>query len=124
PGRRLGGLLGQPRGRRPLGPRRPAARGPVLPLDPPLGVAARTRQATARVDSTEQPTWRRDRRVASMAPMLHHVLLEDGDLERSASFYVSMLAPLGWRRRDEENRTIGCGIAKPVFFIAAHHEPR
>ncbi|MBS1888367.1 MAG: VOC family protein [Actinobacteria bacterium] len=53
--------------------------------------------------------------------MLHHVLLEVSDLERSASFYDTMLAPLGWRRHFEEDETIGWGIAKPVFFISAHH---
>jgi len=56
--------------------------------------------------------------------MLHHVLLEVGDLASSASFYDSMLAPLGWRRHYEENQTIGWGIAKPVFFISAHHDPQ
>src|ERR1700709_11558 len=56
--------------------------------------------------------------------MLHHVLLEVSDLDRSAEFYDSMLAPLGWRRHFEEDETIGWGIAKPVFFIAAHHEPQ
>ena len=56
--------------------------------------------------------------------MLHHVLLEVSDLDRSAAFYDSMLAPLGWRRHFEENQTIGWGIAKPVFFISAHHEPQ
>jgi len=56
--------------------------------------------------------------------MLHHVLLEVGDLDRSASFYDSMLAPLGWRRHLEQDQTIGWGIAKPVFFISAHHDPR
>ena len=56
--------------------------------------------------------------------MLHHVLLEVGDLERSASFYDSLLAPLGWRRHFEEDETIGWGIAKPVFFISAHHDPQ
>ncbi len=56
--------------------------------------------------------------------MLHHVLLEVGDLDRSAAFYDSMLAPLGWRRHFEEDRTIGWGIAKPVFFISAHHPPQ
>ncbi len=55
------------------------------------------------------------------SPMLHHVLLEVNDLERSASFYDALLAPLGWRRHFEEDKTIGWGIAKPVFFIAAHH---
>ena len=57
-------------------------------------------------------------------PMLHHVLLEVSDLERSASFYDALLAPLGWRRHFEEDGTIGWGIAKPVFFIADHHDPR
>jgi catechol 2,3-dioxygenase-like lactoylglutathione lyase family enzyme len=56
--------------------------------------------------------------------MLHHVLLEVSDLERSASFYDSLLAPLGWRRHYEEDRTIGWGIAKPVFFVSAHHPPQ
>lgn len=56
--------------------------------------------------------------------MLHHVLLEVSDLERSASFYDSLLAPLGWRRHYEEDETIGWGIAKPVFFVSAHHPPQ
>ena len=56
--------------------------------------------------------------------MLHHVLLEVSDLERSASFYDTMLAPLGWRRHFDEVKTIGYGIAKPVFFISAHHPPQ
>jgi catechol 2,3-dioxygenase-like lactoylglutathione lyase family enzyme len=56
--------------------------------------------------------------------MLHHVLLEVSDLERSASFYDTMLAPLGWRRHFDEDKTIGYGIAKPVFFISAHHGPQ
>lgn len=56
--------------------------------------------------------------------MLHHVLLEVSDLDRSSSFYDALLAPLGWRRHFEEDRTVGWGIAKPVFFIAAHHEPQ
>jgi catechol 2,3-dioxygenase-like lactoylglutathione lyase family enzyme len=55
--------------------------------------------------------------------MLHHVLLEVGDLDRSAAFYDSMLAPLGWRRHFEQDQTIGWGIAKPVFFISAKHDP-
>ena len=55
--------------------------------------------------------------------MLHHVLLEVSDLARSGAFYDALLAPLGWRRHFEEDGTIGWGIAKPVFFIAHHHEP-
>jgi len=56
--------------------------------------------------------------------MLHHVLLEVSDLERSASFYDALLAPLGWRRHFEEDETVGWGIAKPVFFISSHHDPQ
>lgn len=56
--------------------------------------------------------------------MIHHVLLEVGDLERSAAFYDALLGPLGWRRHFEENETIGWGIAKPAFFISGRHEPR
>jgi catechol 2,3-dioxygenase-like lactoylglutathione lyase family enzyme len=56
--------------------------------------------------------------------MLHHVLLEVSDLDRSASFYDALFAPLGWRRHFEDDGTIGWGIAKPVFFIADHHEPQ
>ncbi len=56
--------------------------------------------------------------------MLHHVLLEVSDLPRSAAFYDSMLAPLGWRRHFEEDDTIGWGIAKPVFFISSHRDPK
>ena len=56
--------------------------------------------------------------------MLHHVLLEVSDLDRSASFYDALLAPLGWRRHFEEDKTVGWGIAKPVFFVAAHHEAK
>lgn len=55
--------------------------------------------------------------------MLHHVLLEVADLERSASFYDALLAPLGWRRHFDKDKTIGWGIAKPIFFISAHHVP-
>jgi catechol 2,3-dioxygenase-like lactoylglutathione lyase family enzyme len=56
--------------------------------------------------------------------MLHHVLLEVSDLDRAAAFYDALLAPLGWRRHFDEDKTIGWGIAKPVFCIAAHHESK
>lgn len=56
--------------------------------------------------------------------MLHHVLLEVSDLERSGSFYDALFAPLGWRRHFEQDSTIGWGIAKPVFFVSSHHEAR
>lgn len=55
--------------------------------------------------------------------MIHHVLLEVQDLERSAYFYDGLLGPLGWRRHLDEDDIVGWGIAKPVFFIASNHEP-
>jgi catechol 2,3-dioxygenase-like lactoylglutathione lyase family enzyme len=55
--------------------------------------------------------------------VLHHVLLEVADLQRSGSFYDALLAPLGWRRHFDDENTIGWGIAKPVFFIAVNHSP-
>jgi catechol 2,3-dioxygenase-like lactoylglutathione lyase family enzyme len=56
--------------------------------------------------------------------MLHHVLLEVSDLERSASFYDALLAPLGWRRHFDTDEMVGWGIAKPVFFISNRHGPQ
>src|ERR1700754_2327000 len=56
--------------------------------------------------------------------MLHHVLLEVADLERSAAFYDSMLAPLGWRRHFGQDQTIGWAIANPVFSLSSHHAPQ
>jgi catechol 2,3-dioxygenase-like lactoylglutathione lyase family enzyme len=56
--------------------------------------------------------------------VLHHVLLEVADLERSGAFYDALLAPLGWRRHFDADNTIGWGIAKPVFFISANHSPQ
>ncbi len=55
--------------------------------------------------------------------MLHHVRLEVADLDASSAFYDALLAPLGWRRHFERDETVGWGIAKPVFFISAHHPP-
>jgi catechol 2,3-dioxygenase-like lactoylglutathione lyase family enzyme len=49
--------------------------------------------------------------------LIHHVLIRVSDLERSARFYDSLLAPLGWRRHLDPNGGVGFGIAKPVFFI-------
>jgi len=60
----------------------------------------------------------------SLPPVIHHVLLEVDDLERSAAFYDAMLGPLGWRRHYEKNGMVGWGIAKPVFFISAGHGAR
>jgi catechol 2,3-dioxygenase-like lactoylglutathione lyase family enzyme len=49
--------------------------------------------------------------------LIHHVLLRVSDLERSARFYDSLLAPLGWRRHGDPNGGVGWGIARPCFFV-------
>ena len=48
----------------------------------------------------------------SLPPVIHHVILETDDLERSAAFYDAMLAPLGWRRQYDKDGIIGWGIAQ------------
>ena len=49
--------------------------------------------------------------------MLHYVSLNVSDLERSARFYDSVLAPLGWRRQDDGSNAVGWGLTKACFFI-------
>jgi catechol 2,3-dioxygenase-like lactoylglutathione lyase family enzyme len=56
--------------------------------------------------------------------VIHHVVLETNDLERSAAFYDALLAPLGWRRHYDKEGIIGWGIAKPAFYVATRNEPR
>ena len=55
--------------------------------------------------------------------MIHHVVLETDDLERSAAFYDALLAPLGWRRHYDKEGIIGWGIAKPALYVASRNEP-
>jgi catechol 2,3-dioxygenase-like lactoylglutathione lyase family enzyme len=57
-------------------------------------------------------------------PVIHHVVLEVSDLERSGAFYDSVLAPLGWWRHVDQNGSIGWGIAKPVFFVTGGRTAR
>ena len=49
--------------------------------------------------------------------MLHYVNLKVSDLERSGAFYDAVLAPLGWRRQEENADSIAWGITKPALFI-------
>lgn len=49
--------------------------------------------------------------------MLHYVYIRVSDLERSGSFYDTLLSPLGWRRHVDGAGTIGWGINRPVFFV-------
>ena len=49
--------------------------------------------------------------------MIHHIVLEVSDLPRAASFYDSLLSPLGWRRHVNGSDAIGYGISRPLVFI-------
>lgn len=49
--------------------------------------------------------------------MIHHVVIEVSDLPRAATFYDSLLSPLGWRRHVNGSDAIGYGISRPVLFI-------
>jgi catechol 2,3-dioxygenase-like lactoylglutathione lyase family enzyme len=50
--------------------------------------------------------------------MIHYVTLNVSDLERSGSFYDAILAPLGWRRQQENAGSISWGMNKPALFIS------
>jgi len=49
--------------------------------------------------------------------VIHHVSIEVSDLDRSAAFYDSLFAALGWRRHTDSAERVGWGIARPWFFI-------
>ena len=50
--------------------------------------------------------------------MLHHIIFEVSDLERSSAFYDALLSPLGWRRHANSDEAVGYGISRPALFIA------
>jgi catechol 2,3-dioxygenase-like lactoylglutathione lyase family enzyme len=50
--------------------------------------------------------------------MLHYAALKVSDLERSGSFYDSVLAPLGWRRQPAPANAVSWGLTRPEFFIS------
>jgi catechol 2,3-dioxygenase-like lactoylglutathione lyase family enzyme len=56
--------------------------------------------------------------------MLHYVALKVSDLQRAASFYDAVLAPLGWRRQEEGPTSIGWGLVKPIFYITQEGSER
>lgn len=49
--------------------------------------------------------------------MIDHVSITVSDLERSAAFYDAVLAPLGFTRLAERERTIGFGKKYPEFWL-------
>lgn len=56
--------------------------------------------------------------------MLHYVCLKVSDMEKSGSFYDSILAPLGWRRQEESDRVISWGLNKPALYVTRDGEQR
>ena len=56
--------------------------------------------------------------------MLHYVSLKVSDLERAASFYDAVLAPLGWRRQEEGPTAIGWGLVKAIFYVTQDETQR
>ena len=56
--------------------------------------------------------------------MIHYVTLNVSDLERAGSFYDAVLAPLGWRRQQENAGSISWGMNKPALFITRDGERR
>jgi catechol 2,3-dioxygenase-like lactoylglutathione lyase family enzyme len=49
--------------------------------------------------------------------VLHHVVIEVSDMNRSAAFYDAVISPLGWRRHDNGNGAIGYGISRSILLI-------
>ncbi len=56
--------------------------------------------------------------------MLHYVTVRVADIQRSARFYDSILAPLGWRRHEENESMVGWGLIRSVFFIELDADQR
>ncbi len=51
--------------------------------------------------------------------MIDHVSIETGDLERSTSFYDTVLTPLGYKRLATRETTVGYGKRYPEFWLNA-----
>jgi catechol 2,3-dioxygenase-like lactoylglutathione lyase family enzyme len=56
--------------------------------------------------------------------MVHYVILNISDLERSGSFYDAVLSPLGWRRQSEDPGMIGWGLTRPAFVVSRETDQR
>ena len=56
--------------------------------------------------------------------MLYYVSLKVSDLERSGSFYDAVVAPLGWRRQEENTGAIGWGMNRPSLFVTRDDSQR
>jgi len=49
--------------------------------------------------------------------LIHYVTVNVSDLDRSARFYDSILAPLGWRRHEDKDDVVGWGLVKAEFYV-------
>ena len=56
--------------------------------------------------------------------MIHYVNIQVSDIERSGSFYDSVLSPLGWRRQADGPSGISWGLVKPCFYITLDDSQR
>ena len=57
--------------------------------------------------------------------MLNYAAVKVSDVERSGSFYDSILAPHGWRRQEAPANAVSWGFVKAEFFIElAEDSPR
>jgi catechol 2,3-dioxygenase-like lactoylglutathione lyase family enzyme len=56
--------------------------------------------------------------------VLNYVTLKVSELERSASFYDAILAPLGWRRQEDGATVVSWGMNKADFFISSEDSQR
>jgi len=55
---------------------------------------------------------------------MHYAALKVADMDASGRFYDSILAPLGWRRQEENDSMIGWGLTRSVFFIELDPDQR
>lgn len=55
--------------------------------------------------------------------MLDHVSIGASDLARAGRFYDAVLAPLGYRRRQADDGSLGYGDARTVFWVIASPRP-
>jgi catechol 2,3-dioxygenase-like lactoylglutathione lyase family enzyme len=53
--------------------------------------------------------------------MIDHVSIQCADLDASARFYDTVLAPLGGRRVLDFGEAIGYGVHRPDFWIGRQH---
>jgi catechol 2,3-dioxygenase-like lactoylglutathione lyase family enzyme len=49
--------------------------------------------------------------------LLHYASLKVSDIERSGAFYDAVLAPLGWRRQEDNGGLISWGMIKAEFYV-------